>query len=81
MLILNIFGGYLLLGCAFGVAFFLRGYAALAPEARHASVILRLMWSPAAIMLWPLLLGKWVAGKWSRRERSPKTPPAFIDKT
>ena len=61
MLILTLIGYYLLAGCAFGVGFFVWGYAAIAPEAQGASLIVRLMWVPAAVVLWPLLGWKWVA--------------------
>ncbi len=65
--VLTIVAYYLLIGCAFGVAFFLRGYAVIAPEARGASIATRLIWIPAAIALWPLLARKWQAN----RQRSP----------
>ena len=61
MLFLTIACYYLLIGCAFGVAFFWRGYRVIAPEARGASVVMRLLWTPAAIALWPLLMRKWLA--------------------
>lgn len=59
MLILTLIGYYLLIGGVFGIAFFVRGYAAIAPEAHGASVWVRLLWTPAAVALWPLLVGKW----------------------
>ena len=65
MIILTIAEYYLLAGCAFGVAFFLRGYRIIAPEARGASIVVRLMWTPAAIAFWPFLAWKW------RTSRSP----------
>lgn len=60
MSILNILLAYLLLGCGFGVIFFLIGYAALNPEAKNASKRVRLLWTPAAIALWPLLTYRWL---------------------
>lgn len=60
MLILTLLGYYLLAGGVFGIAFFARGYAAIAPESRGASVTVRLLWTPAAVALWPLLLAKWL---------------------
>ena len=63
LLVLTITAYYLLIGCAFGVAFFLRGYAVIAPEARGASIATRLIWVPAAIALWPLLARKWQANR------------------
>ena len=59
MLFLTIAAYYLLIGCVFGVAFFFRGYAVIAPQARGASIAVRLLWTPAAIALWPLLARKW----------------------
>ena len=67
MFVLTIAAYYLLIGCAFSVAFFWRGYAIIAPEARGASMATRLMWMPAAIALWPLLARKWQAN----RQRTP----------
>ncbi len=63
MTILTVAGYYLLMGCVFGVAFFWRGYAVIAPEARGASLVVRLMWTPAAIALWPLLTRKWLLAR------------------
>ena len=67
MFVLTIAAYYLLIGCAFGVAFFWRGYAIIAPQARGASMATRLIWMPAAIALWPLLARKWQAN----RQRTP----------
>lgn len=66
MLILTIIGYYLLFGCAFGIAFFVRGHGVIAPEAQGASVAVRLLWTPAAVVLWPLLAVKWLAQRRSR---------------
>lgn len=68
MAILTLMGVYLLAGGVFGVAFWARGYAAIAPEARGASPAARLLWTPAAALLWPLLAGKW--------RRAVKSAPA-----
>ena len=61
MLFLTIAAYYLLAGCVFGVAFFWRGYRVIAPAAEGAGIGLRLLWTPAAIGLWPVLLRKWIA--------------------
>ncbi|MGR3983831.1 MAG: hypothetical protein OD817_01030 [Gammaproteobacteria bacterium] len=66
MLILALIAAYLLPGAAFGLAFFWRGHAVIAPEARGASLAVRLLWTPAAVALWPLLCVKW----WRRRNRN-----------
>ena len=59
MLILTICAYYLLLGLAFGLGFVARGYRVIAPAAAGASLWLRCIWLPAAILLWPLLAVKW----------------------
>ena len=68
MLILTFFAYYLLIGCVFGVAFFLRGYARIAAEARGASIIMRLVWTPAAIAIWPVLAQKWLVACFATEE-------------
>jgi len=68
MVILTLMGVYLLAGGVFGIAFLARGYAAIAPQAQGASLATRLLWTPAAVALWPLLAGKW--------RRAGKTAPA-----
>jgi len=66
MFILTVISVYCLIGGVFGVAFVARGYAALAPGAR-AGVGARILWLPAAVVLWPLLTLKW----WRARRASP----------
>lgn len=63
MILLTILGGYLLAGLLFGVGFFFRGYAAIEPGARGASVATRLLWTPASVALWPVLLKKWIGSR------------------
>lgn len=60
MILLSLLGWYALLGLLFGLAFLLKGYVAIAPEAKGASFATRLLWTPASIALWPYLLFKWV---------------------
>ncbi len=60
MILLTLLTIYCLVGLLFGVAFFLRGYAALEPAARGVSLVTRLLWTPAAVALWPYLLKKWI---------------------
>ena len=63
MILLTMLGIYCLAGLLFGVAFFLRGYAALEPGARGASILTRLLWTPASVALWPFLLKKWIGSR------------------
>ena len=63
MILLTVLGYYILAGLLFGAAFFLRGYAAIAPEARGASIVTRLLWTPASVALWPYLLKKWIESR------------------
>ena len=70
MVILTFIGGYLLIGCVFGFGFFLRGYCVIAPEAEGAPLVVRLMWTPAAIALWPLLAWKWLRNRNRDRNQS-----------
>lgn len=63
MILLTLAGYYLLMGCVFALGFFWRGHAAIAPEARGASWVVKLMWTPAAIVLWPLLTAKWLRAR------------------
>lgn len=67
MLILTIACCYLLVGGAFAVGFFARGYAVIVPQARGASLPARLLWIPAAVALWPILAWKWVRAVCSAR--------------
>ena len=50
---------YLILGLMFGLAFIVRGYRAIDSAAEGASMLVRCMWLPAAILLWPYLLRRW----------------------
>lgn len=68
MLILTIFGAYLVIGGVFAAAFLARGFSALAPGAQ-ASFGARILWLPAAVALWPLLTVKWL-----RARRAALTP-------
>lgn len=70
MLILTLIGVYFLAGGVFGAAFVARGFAAIGPAAR-ASVGARLLWLPAAALLWPVL-----AWKWRRARSRGATKPA-----
>lgn len=63
MILLTMLGIYCLAGLLFGVAFFLRGYAVLEPGARGASIVTRVLWTPASVALWPYLLKKWIGSR------------------
>lgn len=55
---------YILIGALFAVAFAAVGYRVIDQGAAGAGWIVRLIWMPAALALWPLLAVKWVkAGK------------------
>ncbi len=56
---LLLFTVYLSLGLAFAVLFALSGYKKIDKVATSASLLLRLLWMPAAIALWPLLAMIW----------------------
>ena len=49
---------YFIIGLLFGVYFALAGCSRIDPAAASAKVLVRLMWLPAALVLWPLLLKK-----------------------
>jgi hypothetical protein len=51
-----IINSYFILGLLFGVYFVLAGCRRIDPTAASAKVLVRLMWLPAATVLWPLLL-------------------------
>jgi hypothetical protein len=51
---------YLALGLLFSLAFAIVGCRIIDPGAANAGFFVRLMWMPAAIALWPILLLKWV---------------------
>ncbi|MFK7732606.1 MAG: hypothetical protein AB8B48_13385 [Pseudomonadales bacterium] len=55
-------GGYCLLGVLFGVFFLFKGHKAIDPSSDGASFGARLIWFPAAVALWPLLMFKTFGG-------------------
>jgi len=54
---------YLALGAVFALAFFVKGYQKIDSAASDASWFVRIIWVPAALMLWPLLVSKWFQSK------------------
>jgi hypothetical protein len=55
-IMLWIINSYFILGLFFGVYFALAGCVRLDPTAASAKGFVRLMWLPAAALLWPILL-------------------------
>ena len=51
---------YLITGVAFAVAFVLVGFRKIDPSAENAGLLVRLLWLPGALVLWPYLLAKWI---------------------
>ena len=51
-----IINSYFTIGLLFGVYFALAGCSRIDPTAASAKMLVRLMWLPAALVLWPLLL-------------------------
>jgi len=62
-MMLWIITGYFIVGMLFGVYFALTGYARIDSKAASVSVLVRLMWLPAAVVLWPVLLQRLVQAK------------------
>ena len=50
---------YILMGALFAVAFFVVGHRKIDPASAGSKWALRLMWTPAAAALWPLLIYRW----------------------
>jgi hypothetical protein len=55
-IMLWIINSYFILGLFFGVYFSLAGCVRIDPTAASAKGLVRLMWLPAAMVLWPILL-------------------------
>ncbi len=72
MFLLSLISYYFMVGIVFGFAFFAKGYIAIAPEAAGASILTRLLWTPASIALWPYLLIKWMSSKNAIRKKFHK---------
>lgn len=56
LLLLAVYG---LIGVLFAIAFVTVGYRRVDPSAANAGLIVRVMWMPAAVALWPLLILRW----------------------
>jgi hypothetical protein len=51
---------YLLIGVLFAITFFAVGYRKIDPSATGTPWYVRLMWTPAALAIWPILIFKWI---------------------
>lgn len=51
-----IINSYFIIGLFFGVYFAISGCSRIDSTAASAKVLVRIMWLPAALVLWPLLL-------------------------
>ncbi|MFT5084372.1 MAG: hypothetical protein ACI9Y1_002427 [Lentisphaeria bacterium] len=60
MIIFQIVMIYFLLGFVFALAFVSKGCSTIDNGANGAGIGVRLMMMPASILLWPLLLKKWL---------------------
>lgn len=58
---------YFAAGSVFALAFVARGAGVIDPAAQTASLATRVLWLPAAIGLWPMLLRRWLV---ARKERA-----------
>jgi len=61
---------YLLLGFLFAIAFVIKGAAAIDEGARGGSTGFKLIIIPGAILLWPLLLKKWLTSNSSQHDQA-----------
>ncbi len=59
-LAVNIFLGYLAVGLLCAVLFVLRGVTRMDPVTKGSSVWFRLLILPGSVLLWPVLLTKWL---------------------
>ena len=59
-LVVNIFFGYLAIGLLFAILFAIEGVKRVDPVATGSSIWFRLLILPGSILLWPVLLTKWL---------------------
>jgi len=59
--LLSTFAGYLILGVVFAIAFVLLGIEKVDATAHGSTVGFRLIIIPGVILLWPILLRKWLS--------------------
>lgn len=60
MLFMAILEYYFLAGIVFAIAFLFVGFKSILPEAAGSKLRVRLLWTPAAVAIWPLLVSKWI---------------------
>lgn len=60
VVLVNVFIVYLIIGFLFSIAFVIRGAYAIDKEVLNSPKTFRLLLIPGAILLWPVLLTKWV---------------------
>lgn len=61
---------YIIVGVLFAIGFFFKGYKAIDPGATNTPLMVRLMWVPAAFILWPLILKLWLSNAPSTQANS-----------
>ena len=54
---------YLLIGIVFAIVFFAVGYRKIDPSAAGTPWFVRLLWTPAALAIWPILIVKWLRSR------------------
>ncbi len=61
---------WLVLGGLFALPFLVRGVTSIDPVARDSKWTFRVMLVPGVVLLWPLLLWRWVAGGRARERNA-----------
>lgn len=72
-LILLLAGAHVLCGAIFAIAFHARGMARLDDAARDGSAGFRVLVTPGIVLLWPVLLRRWMSGPAPVRSSGPRT--------
>ena len=58
MLFVDLIAIYFVIGLVWAVIFFLIGYQWVLADATGSGLLVRLLWLPAAVIIWPLLMLK-----------------------
>ena len=58
--LIYVFSGYLLIGLAFSVLFYMKGLSKIDKNAIGSTLGFKLIIFPGVLMLWPFLLTKWL---------------------
>jgi len=61
-LVVNLLAAYAVLGTLFAIAFLASGITRVDPAAAGSSLGFRLIILPGVVLLWPVLLGRWLKG-------------------